>query len=366
MKIPFLSFNGMHSPLKDELTAAFARVLESNWFVMGKELEQFELAYTSFNQVNYTVGVSNGLDAIYLALKSIGVGPGDEVIVPSNTYIATLLAVSYLGAVPVLVEPDPHTYNMDPGKIGEAITVHTKAILPVHLYGQICDMESIMPIAEEMGLYVVEDNAQSHGAVQNGKMAGSFGHINATSFYPGKNLGALGDAGAITTSDAELAEKVKMLRNYGSTKKYYNDEIGHNMRMDELQAALLSVKLPHLDEWIQQRRAAAAIYDTGLANTGDLVLPYSVSPTSHVFHLYVIRTKKRDELQNRLSAAGIGTMIHYPVPPHLQQAYRHLGFAKGSFPLAEDLAATCLSLPLYPGMTEAEQHFVIQKIKEFF
>ena len=366
MKIPFLSFDGMHSTIKIGLTAAFQKVLDSKWFIMGKELEQFESAYAAYHNIKFSVGLSNGLDAIYLALKSVDVGEGDEVIVPSNTYIATLLAVSYLGAIPVLVEPELTTFNIDPEKIEPAITKRTKAIIPVHLYGQVCAMDRIMTIAEKHRLYVIEDNAQSHGALLNGRMTGSFGQINATSFYPGKNLGALGDAGAITTNDAVLSGKVKMLRNYGSNRKYYNEMIGHNMRMDELQAAMLSIKLPCLDSWIQERRTIAATYNQELANTGDLVLPYAMTPTSHVYHLYVIRTARRDELQNWLTSQEIGTMIHYPLPPHLQQAYRHLGFGKGSFPLAEEIAATCLSLPLYPGMSKTELDFVIQKIKEFY
>lgn len=366
MKIPFLSFEGMHSPIKGALCNAFAKVLDSNWFVMGKELEQFETAYAIYNKVGFSVGVSNGLDAIHLALKVLGIGPGDEVIVPSNTYIATLLAVSYVGAIPVLVEPDIHTYNIDPEKIEAAITSSTKAIIPVHLYGQACEMEKIMAIAGKNHLFVIEDNAQSHGAVLNGKITGSIGHINATSFYPGKNLGALGDAGTVTTNDAELAHKVKVLRNYGSQKKYYNDVIGYNMRMDELQAALLSVKLPFLNGWIQDRRSIADSYNDLLAGTGNLVLPYATSATSHVYHLYVVRTDKRDALQSWLAENGIGTMIHYPVPPHLQEAYRELGFSKGAFPVAEEIAATCLSLPLWPGMTKTDITYVAEKVKTFF
>ena len=366
MKIPFLSFDGMHSPIRNELSAAFQKVLDSNCFIMGNELEQFELTYAAYHSVNFSIGVSNGLDAIYLALKAVGIGPGDEVIVPANTYIATLLAVSYLNAIPVMVEPELSTYNIDTGKIEEALTNRTKAILPVHLYGQVCAMDKIMAIAEKNKLFVIEDNAQSHGARFNGKMAGSFGHINATSFYPGKNLGALGDAGAVTTNNAELADKVKMLRNYGSNKKYYNEVIGHNMRMDELQAGLLAVKLPYLNSWIKQRREIAATYHQLLSETGDLVLPNAITPDSHVYHLYVVRTKKRAELQNWLTSQGIGTLIHYPVPPHLQGAYHHLGFGKGSFPLAEEIAATCLSLPLWPGMTTEELDYVTRKIKDFY
>ena len=330
---------------------------------MGKELEKFEAAWSEFNKVGFSVGVSNGLDAIHIALKTLNIGPGDEVIVPSNTYIATLLAVSYVGACPVLVEPDINTYNIDPAKIEAAITPATKAIIPVHLYGQICSMDRIMEIADEHKLYVIEDNAQAHGATFNGKISGSFGNINATSFYPGKNLGALGDAGAVTTNDATLANTAKILRNYGSQKKYYNEVIGHNMRLDELQAALLSVKLPHLNSWTQQRRLIAGWYEKALAGVGDLVLPEPATADSHVYHLYVIRTRKRDKLQAWLTTQGIGTLIHYPVPPHLQKAYNHLGFRQGSFPIAEDIAASCLSLPLWPGMKETDVDYVAEKIR---
>ena len=366
MKIPFLSFDGMHQPIKKELCDTFEKVLDSNWFVLGNHLQQFETEYAAYNNVAFSVGVSNGLDAIHLALKALNIGPGDEVIVPSNTYIATLLAVSYVGALPVLVEPDIQTYNIDAAKIEAAVTSATKAVIPVHLYGQACQMDSIMAIAKKHNLYVIEDNAQAHGATLNGKNTGSFGQINATSFYPGKNLGALGDAGAVTTNDAGLADKVKILRNYGSQKKYYNEVIGHNMRLDELQAALLSVKLPHLNTWIQERRLIAGWYKKALEGMTDIILPYTISSDAHVYHLYVIRSQKRDELQAWLTQQGIGTLIHYPVPPHLQQAYKHLGFGKGAFPIAEEIAATCLSLPLWPGMKEQDVAYVAEKIKAFY
>jgi len=366
MKIPFLSFEHMHGPIKQDLCKAFEEVLDSNWFVMGEKLAKFETEYAAFNKVDFCVGLSNGLDAIHLALKTLNIGPGDEVIVPSNTYIATLLAVSFVGATPVLVEPDIDTYNIDPRKISTAITPATKAIIPVHLYGQICKMDEVMAIAEEHKLFVIEDNAQAHGANLHGKLAGSFGNINATSFYPGKNLGALGDAGGITTNDASLADKARTLRNYGSQKKYFNAVIGHNMRLDELQAALLSVKLTMLSSWTHERRSIAGMYQQALAGVGDLVLPQEMPGSTHVYHLYVIRSNRRDELQKSLADVNIGTLIHYPVPPHLQQAYKHLGFGKGDFPIAEGIAATCLSLPLWPGMTETEVLYVAENIKAFF
>lgn len=366
MKVPFLSFDAMHQPIKEALSKAFEKVLDSNWFVLGKEVADFESAYAQFNEVQHCVGISNGLDAIHIALLALGVGKGDEVIVPSNTYIATLLAVSYVGATPVLVEPDMQTYNIDPQKIAAAITSRTKAIIPVHLYGQVCAMDTIMAIANKHHLFVIEDNAQAHAAMLDGKMTGSFGHINATSFYPGKNLGALGDAGAVTSNDEQLAQKARVLRNYGSQKKYYNEVIGHNMRLDELQAALLSVKLPHLKEWSKQRQTIAAWYNEALQSVGDLVLPMVNDAATHVYHLYVVRTKKRDALQNHLNENGIGTLIHYPVPPHLQEAYADLGFKKGDFPIAEEIASTCVSLPLWPGMQSSQVTYVADHIKAFY
>lgn len=366
MNIPFLDFSGMHTPIAAELTSSFTRVLNRNWFLLGKEIDEFENNYANYNKTNFAVGVSNGLDALHLALEALEIGPGMEVIVPSNTYIATVLAISYVGATPVFVEPDTKSYNIDPKKIEAAITAKTKAIMPVHLYGQACDMEAIMKIADHHGLYVIEDNAQSHGATFNNKITGSWGHINGTSFYPGKNLGALGDAGAVTTNDAALSQKVKVLRNYGSPKKYFNDVIGHNMRMDEIQASFLTVKLKHLDSWTAQRRQIASWYNETLAQVGDLILPHTIPGATHVYHLYVIKTQHRDQLQKYLTENNIGTLIHYPVPPHLQKAYAHLNYKKGDFPIAEQLADTCLSLPLWPGMEKKHVDHVSAAILNFY
>ncbi|OLY93387.1 aminotransferase [Cnuella takakiae] len=366
MKVPFLDFSPSHSEIKDEITLAFNAVYDSNWYVLGNRVSAFESAYAQFNSTPYAIGVSNGLDALYLSLKVLGITQGDEVIVPSNTYIATALAVSYLGATPIFVEPDPRTYNIDPLRIESAITAKTKAIMPVHLYGQCCEMAAIMEIAERHRLKVVEDNAQAHSATFAGKPTGSWGHSNGTSFYPGKNLGALGDAGAVTTSDAEIAKKVKVLRNYGSQVKYHNETIGHNMRLDELQAGILEVKLRHLQRWTVQRQEIASWYNELLNRVGDLILPYVHPDATHVFHLYVVRTTKRDALQQFLTQEGIGTLIHYPIPPHLQEAYKHLGHAKGAFPIAEEIASTCLSLPLFPGMTFEQANQVSTAIKAFF
>jgi dTDP-4-amino-4,6-dideoxygalactose transaminase len=366
MNIPFLNFSPMHLAIKSEMQEAFNRVYDSNWFVLGKEVEQFENSYAVFNQVKYTVGLSNGLDALYLALKACGVGVGDEVIVPSNTYIATALAVSYTGATIVFVEPNLESYNIDPNRIEAAFTSNTKAIIPVHLYGQACEMTAIMALAKKHNLCVIEDNAQSQGASFDGKLTGSWGDLNATSYYPGKNLGALGDAGAITTNSDDFSRKVKLLRNYGSQKKYYNEVIGHNMRLDELQAALLSVKLRKLNEWTAQRQQIATWYNEALKDVKGVTLPKVVDGATHVYHLYVIRTHKRDLLQKYLNDKGVGTLIHYPIPPHLQQAFQELGHKKGDFPIAEELADTMLSLPLWPGLKQSDVNYVANSIINFF
>jgi dTDP-4-amino-4,6-dideoxygalactose transaminase len=343
-----------------------AQVYDSHWYVLGDAVKRFEAEYATYNHVRHCIGVANGLDALHLALRALGVGPGDEVIVPSNTYIATWLAASYVGATVVPVEPDPATYNLDPARVEAAITPRTRVLMPVHLYGQACAMGPLMELAAKHNLRVVEDNAQSQGATWAGQFAGSFGDLNGTSFYPGKNLGALGDAGAVTTNDDALARTVQTLRNYGSQRKYYNEVIGVNSRLDELQAAVLSAKLPHLDAWTAQRRQVAAAYDERLRGIGDLTLPAVADGATHVYHLYVVRTARRDALQAHLSAAGIGTLIHYPVPPHLQQAYQSAGYSAGAFPIAEDLAQTCLSLPMWPGMTDAHVDAVVSAIQRFF
>jgi dTDP-4-amino-4,6-dideoxygalactose transaminase len=350
--IKFLDFNPIHSQVHSEMQNAFQRVYESNWYIQGQELSQFELEYSKLNETKFTIGVSNGLDALVLSLRALNVGQGDEVIVPSNTYIATALAVSHLGAIPVFVEPRMETYNINPELISLAITKNTKAIMPVHLYGQACEMDAIMEIAKAHNLSVVEDNAQAHLSSYNGKLTGSFGDVNGTSFYPGKNLGALGDAGAVTTNNEELANRIKTLRNYGSAVKYYNEEIGYNNRLDELQAAFLRVKLKYLQEWTEQRKEIATWYNEALQDRQGLVLPYVQAKADHVYHLYVIRSSNRGKIQNELAEKGVQTMIHYPVPPHLQKAFKHLGYKEGDFPIAEEIARTCLSLPVWPGMTK--------------
>ena len=365
MSIPFLAFQPQHVPVREEIMAAVGRVYDSYWYVLGDEVKNFERAYSAFNHVPHTIGVANGLDALVLALRVLNIGPGDEVIVPSNTYIATWLAVTQVGATPVPVEPNPATSNLDPALIAAALTSRTRAIMPVHLYGQACRMTEIMAIARQHDLHVVEDNAQAQGATFDGQTTGSFGAVNGTSFYPGKNLGALGDAGAVTTTSAELDQKVRVLRNYGSQQKYYNEVVGYNSRLDELQAAVLGVKLQHLPGWTRQRQQVAAWYGQHLAGIDGLRLPTVADGATHVYHLYVVHTPRRDALQQHLTAQGIGTMIHYPVPPHRQQAYQTLGLEPGRFPIAETLAATCLSLPMWPGLTEAQVAAVAAAIRSF-
>lgn len=366
MQIPYISFNCQNELIKEEILQSFENFFDSKWYVLGEQLKQFEREYATFNQVKHCIGVSNGLDALHLSLKALNIGADDEVIVPSNTYIATALAVSYVGARPVFVEPNIGTYNLDPKKIEVAITSKTKAVMPVHLYGQACEMDEIMSIANKHHLFVIEDNAQSQGASFNGKLTGSFGHVNGTSFYPGKNLGALGDAGAVTTDDEGIAKRIHRLRNYGSEKKYFNEEIGFNMRLDEAQAGFLSVKLRYLSQWTAQRQKIAQQYDTHLAGVGDLVLPSTAVGATHVHHVYLIRSAHRDPLQKHLAQNGVGSLIHYPVPPHLQKAYQHLGFGRGSFPVAEEIAATCLSLPLWPGMTGSHVEYVANTIRAYY
>lgn len=364
--IPFLNLKVGNQQIKKELVQSFENFIDSGWYILGDAVKQFENEYSAYNQVAHCIGVSNGLDALHLSLKVLGIGAGDEVIVPSNTYIATALAVSYLDATPVFVEPNPATYNIDPAQIEAAITNKTKAIMPVHLYGQACEMDRIMAIADKRRLFVVEDNAQAQGATCNGQLTGNFGHVNGTSFYPGKNLGALGDAGAITTNNAELAKKLLAFRNYGSERKYYNEVIGHNMRLDECQAGFLSIKLKYLPTWTSQRIQIAQWYNEALFDISQLTLPITAINCSHVYHLYVVRTKRRNELQEHLQKNGIGTLIHYPIPPHLQEAYKYLNYHKGNFPIAEEIADTCISLPLWPGMEQAMVKEIAAVIKAFF
>jgi dTDP-4-amino-4,6-dideoxygalactose transaminase len=365
VKVPFLDFVGPYEELKAELDEAYFRFMRSAWYILGREVEAFEQEFAEYCGVRHCVGVGNGLEALHLILRGYGIGEGDEVIVPSNTYIATWLAVSYAGARPVPVEPDPETYNIDPARIEESITPRTKAIMPVHLYGQPADMDPIMELANKRGLKVIEDNAQAQGARYKGRRTGSLGYAAGNSFYPGKNLGALGDAGAVTTNDAELADRVRTLRNYGSKKKYYNDCKGYNSRLDELQAAFLRVKLRRLDEWNGRRRAIARKYQEQLPRSG-LRLPAVPAWSEAVWHLFVVRHPERDRFQQMLNEGGIGTLIHYPVPPHLSGAYADMGKVKGSLPIAEDIAATVLSLPIGPHLTSSQAETVVEQVQKAF
>jgi dTDP-4-amino-4,6-dideoxygalactose transaminase len=362
MSVPFLDLHAGYIELKQEIDAAVMRVLESGWYILGPEVDAFEERWAAYCEAGHAVGVANGLDALTLALRALDIGAGDEVIVPSNTYIATWLAVSAVGARPVPVEPDPATHNIDPARIAEAITARTRAILPVHLYGQPADMDPILALARAHGLAVVEDAAQSHGARYKGRRIGAHGDIVCWSFYPSKNLGAVGDAGAITTNRPELADRIRMLRNYGSRERYVNEVQGENSRLAPIQAAVLRAKLPYLDEWKARRAAVAARYSAAFDGTG-LIVPVVPDWADPAWHLYVVRSPDRDDLQQRLSAAKIGTLIHYPIPPHMQEAYAELGMAAEAFPLARQLASEVLSLPIGPQMDEAMVEAVIRSVR---
>ena len=364
MKIPFVSFLAMEKELNNEIHEAFERVFNRSWYIGGIEDESFEKKFAEFCGSQYCVGAGNGLDALMLALKALGVGEGDEVIVPSNTYIATALAVTYVGATPVFVEPDIRTFNINPELIEETITSKTKAIMPVHLYGQACDMDNIMDIAHKYNLRVVEDCAQAHGATYKGKKVGTFGDVAGFSFYPGKNLGALGDAGAIVTNEKKLADKIRALGNYGSYYKYHHIYKGNNSRLDELQAAFLSVKLPYLDKMNSERRRIANRYLSEIKNNR-IILPLVPDYAVPVWHIFGIRCEERDLLDKYLSDAGIGTNKHYPIPIHLQECYKDLGFRRGDFPISEEISNTELSLPMYYGMTDDEISYVIKMLNKF-
>jgi dTDP-4-amino-4,6-dideoxygalactose transaminase len=363
-RVPFLDLQAATRELRKEIDAALARVLDSGYFVLGRELEAFESEFAEYCGVKHCVGVGNGLDALVLSLKALGVSQGDEVLVPSNTYIATWLAVSYAGAKPVPVEPDERTYNMDPKKIEGALTSRTRGIIPVHLYGQPADMDRIREIAKAHKLWIVEDAAQAHGARYKGNHVGGMGDMTGWSFYPGKNLGALGDGGAVTTNSSELAERVRVLRNYGSRVKYFNEVKGVNSRLDEIQAAILRIKLRHLNDWNNRRRRIAAQYQTGLASAG-LVLPYVPDWAEPVHHLFVVRSKQREALRQHLEKSGIATLVHYPVPPHLQQAYTDLGMHAGDLPISEKIHEEVLSLPMGPHLSESQAASVVQAVGEF-
>ena len=364
MKIPFVTFKPMEKELDKDIRTAFERTFEHSYYIAGSEDEIFEHAFAEYCGAKACVGVGNGLDALMLSLKALGIGLGDEVIVPSNTYIATALAVTYVGATPVFVEPLIDTFNINSDDMETIITEKTKAIIPVHLYGQPCDMDPIMEIADKYGLVVVEDCAQAHGATYKGQKVGTFGKVGCFSFYPGKNLGALGDAGAIVTDDQEIADKVRALGNYGSDFKYHHIYKGNNSRLDEMQAAFLSAKLPHLDRMNENRRYIASRYLAEIKNE-HIELPKVIDDVTPVWHIFGIRCNHRDMLEKYLNDNGIGTNKHYPIPMHLQECYKDLGYSQGSFPIAEEISATELSIPMYYGMNDEEISYVVQTINSF-
>lgn len=364
MNIPFVSFNVMHKEIETELEQAFKTVLQNNWYIQGAECEAFEKEFAAYCGAKYCVGCGNGLDALYLILKAYGIGEGDEVIVPSNTYIATALAVSYTGALPVFVEPEEDSFNINPFLIEEKITDKTKAIMAVHLYGQPVEMDEIKAIAKKHNLKIIEDSAQAHGATYKGVRTGNLGDAAGFSFYPGKNLGALGDGGAVVTNDKELADKVRALGNYGSDYKYHHIYKGNNSRLDEMQAAFLRVKLRKLDQWNKERNRIAKRYCSEIHNS-KLTLPVIGENMTHVFHIFAVLCNERDALEKYLTDCGIGTNKHYPIPMHMQGAYEDLNIPEGTYPIAEKISATELSLPMYYGMSEEEISYVIEKLNAF-
>jgi dTDP-3-amino-3,4,6-trideoxy-alpha-D-glucose transaminase len=362
--VPFLDLAAANAELHRELSGAAAEVIASERVVLGPRLEAFEAEFARFTGAAHAVGVGSGLDALSLGLRALGVQPGCEVLVPSHTFVAKWLAVAAIGAVPVPVEPDPATANLDPDRLTAAITPRTAAIVPVHLYGLPCDLDAVMEVAARHGLAVLDDAAQAHGARLRGRAVGSIAHASAWSFYPGKNLGALGDGGAVTTSDAGVARRLRSLRNYGSLERYVHDELGTNSRLDEIQAAMLSVKLARLPEWNARRAAVADRYAEGLADTG-LTLPATPGWATPAWHLYVVRTARRDALRAHLDAAGVQTLVHYPIPPHRQRAFAGTPAAAAVLPIADRLAAEVLSLPMGPHLSAAQQDAVIDAVREF-
>lgn len=364
MKIPFATFEKMHEEIREELNQAFNNVLDNGWFIQGDEHAKFEKEFATYCDANYCIGCGTGLDALYLILKALDIKSGDEVIVPSNTFIATALAVSYVGATPVFVEPELTTYNLNPALVEERITKNTKAIIVVHLYGQAANMQEICYIAKKYKLKLIEDCAQSHGAEYKGKKVGTFGDASGFSFYPGKNLGALGDGGAVVCRKKELADRVRALGNYGSNEKYNHIYQGTNSRLDEMQAAFLRVKLKCLDQWTKERQRIAEYYLKEI-NNENILLPQVGEDRTHVWHIFALRSNRRDQLEAYLTANGIGTTKHYPIPLHLQGAYKELRYEKGDFPIAEKISETELSIPMYYGMSTEEIRYVIDTVNQF-
>lgn len=364
MEVPFSTFQYMHAQLRDEMFSAFKKCYEGGWFIQGEEYNAFENEFARYCGTSFGVGVGNGLDAISLSLQALGIGKGDEVIVPAHTFIATILAVRYVGATPILCDVSLDTYNIDTSKIEALITQKTRAIIAVHLYGQMANMKAVKEIASKYSLAVVEDSAQAHGAMQDGKRAGSWGDAAAFSFYPGKNLGALGDGGAVTTNREEIAQNVHALGCYGAKKKYVHDFIGVNSRLDEMQAAFLRIKLRKLDAWIEERQLIAGQYLNNIHNE-KIILPKIAEDRNHVWHIFAVRCKEREHLQEYLAKNRIHTLIHYPIPVHLQKCMSDLGYITGSFPNAEEIARTELSLPIYIGMTQEEIEYVCEVLNQF-
>lgn len=365
-QIPFVDLKSQLAPIRKEVEAGFASVLDRTNFILGDDVARFETAFANYCGAKYAIGVASGLDAIHLGLRALGIGPGDEVIVPANTFIASALGVTMAGAKPVLVDADARTFLPTADAIKKAVTPRTKAILPVHLYGRMMDLSPLVDFCKEKGIAIVEDAAQAHGAKLGGKRAGTIGQVGCFSFYPGKNLGCYGDGGLVTTNDTETKEKLEGLRNYGSTKKYHHPIVGFNSRLDTIQAVVLNAKLPHLDSYNQRRYDAAVKYNAELEGVGDLILPQIPEKGSHIFHLYVLRTKKRDALLDYLGKHGVGAGIHYPTPIHLHGAYASLGHRKGDFPVSEQLSDEIVSLPMFPELTGDQIRYVATQVRNFF
>jgi dTDP-4-amino-4,6-dideoxygalactose transaminase len=364
LKVPFLDLKAHHAPLRSEFDRVISEVVDSGAFAGGPFVARFEKDFAAYCDCQHAIGVGNGTDALWLALLALGIGPGDEVITVSSTFMATCEAITYCGATPVFVDIDEHTYTMDPACLEKAITARTKALIPVHLFGQTVDMDPILEFASEHGLFVIEDASQAHGALYKGRKAGGLGDAGCFSFYPGKNLGAFGEAGAVVTNNFLLQEKIRMLRDHGQVRKYYHKMIGWNCRMDEIQAAVLSVKLPHLERGNELRRAHALQYDEALDGVDELVTPFKAAYARHVYHIYAIRARERDEVMRLLEEKGIGCAVHYPTPVHLQEAYRSLGYEKGALPVTEKAAEEFLSLPMFPELTHAQIAFVAETVRE--
>lgn len=365
-QIPFYTLAHQNQQIKNDVESFYKEIHADAWYILGKRVLQFEKEYAAYHSVKHCIGVGNGLDALVLSLQALEIGKGDEVIVPANSFIATMLAVTEVGALPVLAEPDSRTFNITTEEIEKKITSKTKAIIPVHLYGLPCAMDGIISLANKYHLHLIEDNAQAHGATYKNKKTGSFGIVNATSFYPVKPLGAYGDGGAITTCDEILDRKIRLLGNYGSAEKYYYESTGVNSRLDEIQAGVLSIKLKQLESWNDERIELASTYSQLLKNIDGIVLPVTSQDCKHIYHQYVIKTNRRDALKKYLAKLGIETGIHYPVPAHLQKAYNFLNLKKGSLPVTEQLSESILSLPVYNGMQNEDVEYVCEQIKSYF